>query len=220
MLKHSLQLSGMTFRARGRRSSKEASRTRAWTSGYDMAAQVAEKGRSFEPNHRTEFQWSEWNVCVADVVPVNPPIDQAKMTMSLSWKPSLWTANWITTSMALASFWGKGTPWERQSDNNGQTTTVRQQQSDNNSQTTGESVMVNVNSHSFQQVVLSLLWLQADAAGASHQVPKTKTTAAYCAASKARVVPAQDRVAPCGDHVNKQIKNYNEKWLKWQQYRL
>lgn len=53
MLKHSLQLSGMTFRARGRRSSKEASRTRAWTSGYDMAAQVAEKGRSFEPNHRT-----------------------------------------------------------------------------------------------------------------------------------------------------------------------
>lgn len=129
MLKHSLQLSGMTFRARGRRSSKEASRTRAWTSGYDMAAQVAEKGRSFEPNHRTEFQWSEWNVCVADVVPVNPPIDQAKMTMSLSWKPSLWTANWITTSMALASFWGKGTPWERQSDNNGQTTTVRQQES-------------------------------------------------------------------------------------------
>lgn len=35
--------------------------------------------------------------------------------------------------------------------------TVRQQRSDNNGQTTGESVMVNVNSHSFQQVVLSLL---------------------------------------------------------------
>lgn len=46
-------------------------------------------------------------------VPVNPPIDQAYTTMSVSWKPSLWIANWITTSMALASFWGNGTPWQK-----------------------------------------------------------------------------------------------------------
>lgn len=39
----SLQLSGMTLRARGRRSSKEASNTNDWISGYDIAAQLAEK---------------------------------------------------------------------------------------------------------------------------------------------------------------------------------
>lgn len=32
--------------------------------------------------------------------------------MSLNWKPSLCTANWMTTSIALASFWGNGTPWK------------------------------------------------------------------------------------------------------------
>lgn len=43
--KHSLQLSGMTLRARGRRSSKEASSTTALISGYDITAQLAtEKG--------------------------------------------------------------------------------------------------------------------------------------------------------------------------------
>ena len=35
---------GMTLRARGRRSSKEASNTTAWTSGYDITAQVAGGG--------------------------------------------------------------------------------------------------------------------------------------------------------------------------------
>lgn len=45
------------------------------------------------------------------VVPVKPPMDQAYTMMSLSWKPSLCIANWITTSMALASFWGNGSPW-------------------------------------------------------------------------------------------------------------
>lgn len=39
--KHSLQLSGMTFSARGKRSSNEASRTRARISGYDITAQLA-----------------------------------------------------------------------------------------------------------------------------------------------------------------------------------
>lgn len=51
--------------------------------------------------------------CSCLCVPVNPPMDQAYMTMSLSWKPSLCIANWITTSMALASFWGNGTPWQK-----------------------------------------------------------------------------------------------------------
>ena len=46
-------------------------------------------------------------------VPVNPPMDQAYTTMSESWKPSRCTAYWITTSMALASFWGNGTPWQK-----------------------------------------------------------------------------------------------------------
>ena len=36
-----LQLAGMTFRARGRRSSKDASNTTACSSGYDITAQVA-----------------------------------------------------------------------------------------------------------------------------------------------------------------------------------
>lgn len=40
---HSLQLSGMTLRASGRRSSKEASNTKDWISGYDITAQVAKK---------------------------------------------------------------------------------------------------------------------------------------------------------------------------------
>lgn len=39
-----LQLSGMTLRARGRRSSKEASNTTDWISGYDITAQLAKKG--------------------------------------------------------------------------------------------------------------------------------------------------------------------------------
>ncbi len=51
--------------------------------------------------------------CSRLCVPVNPPMDQAYTTMSLSWKPSLCIANWITTSMALASFWGNGTPWQK-----------------------------------------------------------------------------------------------------------
>lgn len=38
-----LQLSGMTLRARGRRSSKEASSTTDWISGYDITAQLAKK---------------------------------------------------------------------------------------------------------------------------------------------------------------------------------
>lgn len=33
--------------------------------------------------------------------------------MSCNWKPNLCTANWITTSIAFASFWGNGTPWNR-----------------------------------------------------------------------------------------------------------
>lgn len=41
----SLQLSGMTLRARGRRSSKEASNTNDWISGYDITAQLAKKGK-------------------------------------------------------------------------------------------------------------------------------------------------------------------------------
>lgn len=40
-VQHSLQLSGMTFSARGKRSSNEASRTRARISGYDITAQLA-----------------------------------------------------------------------------------------------------------------------------------------------------------------------------------
>lgn len=46
-------------------------------------------------------------------LPVNPPMDQAYTTISLILKPSLCIANWITTSMALASFWGNGTPWQK-----------------------------------------------------------------------------------------------------------
>lgn len=34
----------MTFRARGSRSSKEASSTTDWISGYDITAQLAERG--------------------------------------------------------------------------------------------------------------------------------------------------------------------------------
>lgn len=49
---------------------------------------------------------------ICDGLPVKPPIDQAYTIMSLNWKPSLWTANWMTTSIALASFWGNGTPWK------------------------------------------------------------------------------------------------------------
>lgn len=41
----------MTFRARGRRSSKEASNTNDWISGYDITAQLAKKG-----NKETEEQ--------------------------------------------------------------------------------------------------------------------------------------------------------------------
>lgn len=32
------------------------------------------------------------------------------MMMSWGWKPRRWMANWTTTSMALASFCGNGTP--------------------------------------------------------------------------------------------------------------
>lgn len=53
---------------------------------------------------------SVWHQCGLEL-PVKPPIDQAYTMMSLSWKPSLCIANWITTSMALASFWGNGSPW-------------------------------------------------------------------------------------------------------------
>lgn len=38
----------MTLRARGRRSSKDASNTNDWISGYDIAAQLAEKGNGEE----------------------------------------------------------------------------------------------------------------------------------------------------------------------------
>ena len=43
-----LQLAGMTFRARGRRSSKDASSTTAWSSGYDITAQLAVIGQTRE----------------------------------------------------------------------------------------------------------------------------------------------------------------------------
>lgn len=123
--KDSLQLSGMTLSARGRRSSKEASSTNAWISGYDITAQLAKKkkwgergkdhfigqeeqGEKDKLKQFTILAVEKCRLCLC--VPVNPPMDQAYTTMSLSWKPSLCIAYWITTSMALASFWGNGTP--------------------------------------------------------------------------------------------------------------
>lgn len=150
----------MTFRARGSRSSKEASSTTDWISGYDIAAQLAETGEegvqvneklcgltleyavhsttkalitegygaicSWKNGGSGTFDWTMSAHCIRQitlnflnsvwhhsglVVPVKPPMDQAYTMMSLSWKPSLCIANWITTSMALASFWGNGSPW-------------------------------------------------------------------------------------------------------------
>ena len=43
-----LQLAGMTFRARGRRSSKDASNTTALSSGYDITAQLAVIGQTWD----------------------------------------------------------------------------------------------------------------------------------------------------------------------------
>lgn len=47
---HLLQLSGMTFRARGNRSSNEASRTSPWISRYDITAQLAKIKRHYCEN--------------------------------------------------------------------------------------------------------------------------------------------------------------------------
>lgn len=130
-LQHSLQLSGITLRASGRRSSKEASNTMAWISGYDIVAHVAARGRTKEKwrlvinGNQIKYIKMSWlgfvrifpiliktlNIFVFNV-PVNPPMDQAYIIISFSWKPSLCTANCITTSMAFASFWGNGTPWQ------------------------------------------------------------------------------------------------------------
>lgn len=52
----SLQLSGMTLRARGRRSSKEASNTTERISGYDITAQLAKKGNKKYKGAENEAQ--------------------------------------------------------------------------------------------------------------------------------------------------------------------
>lgn len=56
----SLQLSGMTFRARGSRSSKEASSTTDWISGYDITAQLAEVGEKVAEEDKLMESFAAW----------------------------------------------------------------------------------------------------------------------------------------------------------------
>lgn len=139
---------------------------------------------------------------------MNPPMDQAYITMSLSWKPSLCSANWITASMALASFWGNGTPWKVQKQKLKHYSCICKQRQFK--QQVILSLMavpfwkkiVPDSNQSFHILFIWWNWsaqhavhtLQTYSNSASTEILKSANTA-YRAASKARVIPAQYRVA-------------------------
>lgn len=71
----SLQLSGMTLRARGRRSSKEASSTTDWISGYDITAQLAVTGN----REIDKMKITGWSESERYVVPTNRKLAFTKL---------------------------------------------------------------------------------------------------------------------------------------------